>query len=51
MTISASDYVEARIKYLSLYNLDETKIDARVFEHRGRHIAKQKRENTTAEKK
>ena len=31
--------------------MDETEIDARAFEHRGRHIAKQIRENTTAANK
>ena len=51
LVLSASDYVEARIKYLSLYSLEETETDARLFEQKGRHIAKQVRLGMTAERK
>lgn len=45
------DYVEARVKYLTLYNIDETDNDTRVSEQHGRHIAKQIKDSITAEKR
>ena len=49
--MQASDYIESRIKYLSLYSLDETALDQRVFERRGRHIVRDVNANMIAERR
>ena len=49
--MKANGYIEARIKYLSLYELDETDTDAKVFQQRGRHMKRQVQTGISAAKR
>ena len=51
VTLEASEYSVARKRYLTLYEMDETASDAKVFQQRGRNVVRQITNEITAAKR